>query len=161
MSIRRERQPERKTGHWQQDFTSLLLELREQPLDRRTFLRRIKLLLAAGAFPLIIPAGVPENKSENTGHSESNEAWKTLQAVHDHLFPANEDAPGARQLNATASLLTTVSEPQFDPDNREFIRNGIGWLNQLAQEKTGKTFSALDVRQREKVLRQIEKSSAG
>jgi len=49
----------------------------------------------------------------------------------------------------------------MDPDNRKFIVNGVGWLNDIASKRHEAVFIDLNGDQREDVLRQIEKTGAG
>jgi gluconate 2-dehydrogenase gamma chain len=87
--------------------------------------------------------------------------WKTLSEVQQHLFPPAEDTPGASDINAIVYLYNTLENPAADGEDREFMVNGVGWLNELVQEKYRQSFVTLDTAQRETVLRQIEQSGAG
>ena len=55
----------------------------------------------------------------------------------------------------------TYHSPDGRKTNKEFIVNGVGWLNDLTQEKYKKPFMVLNEQERETVLRQIEQSKAG
>ena len=91
----------------------------------------------------------------------SEDPWKTLAEVQEHMFPAAADAPGASDIGAIVYLHNTIENPAADGEDREFLFNGVGWLNDLAREKTGHAFVALDEQQKETLLRQIEESRAG
>lgn len=87
--------------------------------------------------------------------------WKTLSEVQQHLFPAAEDTPGASDINAIVYLYNSLENPATGAEDRELVVNGVGWLNELVQEKYQLSFNSLDTEQREAMLRQIEQSRAG
>lgn len=153
MTIRRDRRQEDEPAELRRGLVTLLQDFRDHKIDRRSFLTKIGVLLAAGSLPLIA-------RVESVA-AESNEPWLTFAAVQDQLFPTTADAPGANEINATAYLRRVLTESHTDPDDKQFILNGVGWLNDLAREKQGKMFYKLNEEQRELVLRQIEKSRAG
>lgn len=125
-------------------------------MDRRSFM----LLLAstAAAYPLSLLA---EKRTTQTLGNDLEEPWKTLDAVMEHLFPADEESPGARDIQAIQYMQNMLQAPDVDTDERNFIFNGVGWLNDLAVKNLGKKFIELNEVQRETILRTIEKSRAG
>jgi gluconate 2-dehydrogenase gamma chain len=84
-----------------------------------------------------------------------------LAEVQEHLFPAAADTPGAGDIQAIVYLHNTIENPAADGEDREFVFNGVGWLNDLAEETFQQNFAALGEQQRETLLRQIEQSRAG
>ena len=136
---------------------------RQQGISRRAFLNRIALLASlAASFPA---ATLAQRRDAATvaGHPawRDQEPWQTLAAVQEHLFPAGPDVPGASDFGAIVYLHNTLENPAADADDREFIFNGVGWLNDLLREQDRQPFTALDEPQREAVLRDIEQSRAG
>lgn len=91
----------------------------------------------------------------------SGPQWETLAAVQDHLLPSEPQAPGAREVHATAYLYYALTAPGADPDDRVFIRDGLNRLEQVVADSDGKSFLALDERQRETALRTFEKDEGG
>ena len=132
-------------------------------ISRREFLNRLTLLgsLLAG-FPA---AALAQSRSEAHAHQPpdwlNDEPWKTLAEVQEHMFPASADTPGASDIQAIVYLHNTIENPAADGKDREFLFNGVGWLNDLTREKTGLPFVDLDEQQKERLLRQIELSRAG
>ncbi len=164
MSIRKECPPYSERNDWRKEIISLLDEVRSKTIDRRTFLAHIGAVLAITAtLPLPVRSESHEksNKTVNNDSLFVEEPWRTLSLVHNHLFPTSSDAPGAKQINATAYLQGMLDEPDMDPDNREFILDGVGWLNDIAHKRQQVAFIDLNEDQREDVLRQIEKTGAG
>jgi gluconate 2-dehydrogenase gamma chain len=137
---------------------------RSKPITRRVFLNR---LAALGSLAACFPSAVlAERRAAVAGASSAinwldGDPWKTLAAVQQHLFPASEDTPGAEEIRAIHYLRKAIDNPAADGGDEDFVFNGVGWLNELTQEKYQRPFVALDEQQRETVLRQIEESRAG
>ncbi|HHH44483.1 MAG TPA: gluconate 2-dehydrogenase subunit 3 family protein [Gammaproteobacteria bacterium] len=134
---------------------------RQVLVTRREFLSR---LAALGALAASYPALALQERRSGAVEAPDwagKDPWHTLTAVQQHLFPAGEDTPGAADIHAIQYLRNTLDNPAADGEDREFVVNGVGWLNELAQERTGKPFIKLDETQREELLRTIEQSRAG
>ncbi len=126
-------------------------------LDRRSF---IKLLATAVAsYPLASLADKRKNPAVDL--KTIDEPWQTIAAVQEHLFPADENSPGASDINALQYLQTMLTAPDMEEDERQFIVNGEKWLNELSLQIHSKKFIDLDTETREQILRKIEQSRAG
>lgn len=142
---------------------NILNKINATTQKRRVFLRNFALLSAGAALPLSscfrssakrIPLGRnPEVLSELE--------WKTLVAIQDILFPSENDAPGAREINAASFYQWVISDPLLDPEETEFRKNGITWIEETAKENRGKSFVELDKEKQEMVLRYAEKYGWG
>lgn len=137
---------------------------RRGDISRRTFLQRLATLSGMlAAYPL---SGLSALRQRSGGGPETTswatqEPWETLDAVQRHLFPAGEDVPGAADIGALTYLRNAIENPEADGEDRTFVVNGVGWLNELTQDHFQRPFVELDEAQRETVLRQIEQSRAG
>lgn len=133
-------------------------------ITRREFLARLAMLTA-------LAAGYPVSaleKMRTAGNTAvrpewaDKDPWLTLAEVQEVMFPSGDkDIPGAADIQAIVYLHNTLENPAADGDDREFIFNGVGWLNDLTQEANSKNFIQLDDDQREIMLRRIERSDAG
>jgi len=129
--------------------------------SRRRFMQQ---LAGLGALATAFPAAVLAERRaapEVPAAWQDADPWRTLAAVQEHLFPAAPDTPGAADIRALDYLRNTIENPDADGEDREFIFNGVGWLNDLAQDTHRQPFTALDEAQRESLLRDIEQSRAG
>ncbi len=129
-------------------------ELRARLLSRRRFL----ITAAGGSVALLfgLQAATAEPSSDVAA-----DPWPTLDAVLQHLLPSEPDSPGAAEINATAYLRFVVGDPRVDRDEREFIVQGVSWLDDLAGQQHGAGFVTLNETDRESLLRQIARSDAG
>ena len=129
-------------------------------LSRREFMR--VLAVAAEAYPL---SSLAIKRSEAKERLNLSEPWLTLAEVQEHLFPAENTypniSPGAKDIHALQYLQTMMKTPGFDQEESELIKNGVGWLNDLAKQQYQKMFIQLDTEKKEKLLRRIESSRAG
>jgi len=125
-------------------------------LNRRTFIALIA--SAAATYPLNVLA---ERRLQQPSLSALEEPWKTIAAVQEHLFPADEHSPGAEDIQALSYLQNMILAPDISESEREHINNGAGWLNDLSVKIYQHKFIELDEISREKILRKIEQSRAG
>ena len=126
----------------------------EIAMKRRAFLKTS----GASALALGSPLTFAEPPS---GQVLNTDQWQVISTVQDHLLPSEPDAPGARDIGATAYLDRTLSDPRFDPEVKSFILNGIGWLEEIATEQEKQPFYVIEPALREDLLRQIAGSRAG
>jgi gluconate 2-dehydrogenase gamma chain len=129
-------------------------------VKRRDFLKAGSLAAFSPGVPLARTdrvVGLPER----SGQTFSQAQWAIIAAVQDHLLPSEPDAPGSREVNATAYLDRTLADPKFDPDVKGLILKGIGWLEEISEEQEGLRFLQLEPARREDLLRKIAGTRAG
>lgn len=125
-------------------------------INRRTFLLRVSGFFSTLLLPsFIIRASIKRPTNQLT------DPWLTINAVQDHLFPSETDSPGAKEINALEYLQNLVASPAIDQDEKEFMLNGVKWLNDLSLEKHETVFTQLSNLQQTHMLNQITKSKAG
>jgi len=130
-------------------------------VSRRTFLARMAGVSVAALFPLTAAGGATQGSETSQEVILTAPQREVLDAVQVHLFPPEPGSPGAREINALAYLEGVLRDAEIDREERQFIRNGVGWLEDLLKDSPEKTFSGLNATQREKMLRKIEQSRAG
>lgn len=123
-----------------------------QLLTRRRFLLQLAGGSLAALFPWTAQAAPTLTEAQR---------WRVLDAVQQHLFPSEPDAPGAREIKALAYLRFILGHDPGKADDRRFLLQGAGWLEDMARQLAQASFLKLDEAQRERVLREIEKSEAG
>ncbi len=85
-----------------------------------------------------------------------------LDTIFMRLFPDDGDGPSANDLNITTYLEWAMTdEVNINDGDPEFIIKGIGWLNQLAQDETGKRFRLVNNEGQDKLIAQTINSEAG
>ena len=125
-------------------------------LNRRTFLSRTAGFLATLFFSPVVVRAAKERSS-----IQHKDPWLTIGVVQNHLFPSESDSPGAKEINALTYLRNVIATRTIDQDEREFILNGVKWLNDLSIEKHKAVFTQLSYSQRSDMLHQITISKAG
>ncbi|MDQ1363086.1 MAG: gluconate 2-dehydrogenase gamma chain [Pseudomonadota bacterium] len=124
-------------------------------------LRRREFLLLLTSLATLSPGRLFSANNQQTITQYHDEPWITLDTVFEHLFPAVDGAPGAREIRVIAYMQTMLNAPDADPEDMTFINKGAGWLNDLSQTEYKHPFAALDENTRENILRKIETSEAG
>jgi len=139
----------------------LLSDWRQHLLTRRQLLMAAAGGSLAAMFPLLSNAAVTTVTTKADKAPDTYDTWTTIDAVQQHLFPKEDKAPGAREINALGYLQFVVTDTTLDTDSREFITKGAAWLEGMAHELYKTSFTKLDAKQSEKVLQRIASSEAG
>jgi gluconate 2-dehydrogenase gamma chain len=130
---------------------------------RDALLTRRQLLVAAagGSLAMLFPFTASASAAAETAAGSQPDPWPLIDAVQQQLFPSEDNAPGAREINALGYLRFVVSNATLDTEDRAFITRGAAWLDDMAQQMFKQSFTALDAADSEKVLQRIAGSEAG
>lgn len=66
-----------------------------------------------------------------------------IQKVQLVLFPDDANGPSAEDINAYSHLIWVLSDVHKDQESIDYIKKGLRWTEETAQENYGKTFSLL------------------
>ncbi|MEN8214368.1 MAG: gluconate 2-dehydrogenase subunit 3 family protein [Pseudomonadota bacterium] len=127
-------------------------------MDRRYFL---KITSAGTAATAAATASLPlfsASQQQPGDAGLSDQQWQTLDAVQEHLFPSETDAPGAREVKALHWLQQVFLDDGIDEEHKQFLRSGVAQVDETAMELHHKAFVRLQHAQRETVLRTMEQS---
>jgi gluconate 2-dehydrogenase gamma chain len=130
-------------------------------IERRSFLAN-SLKAAAGVAVLpgmsFLTACSPDTNQQQLVKIQP---WTTFAAVQQQLLPNDGNGPDAFSINATTYLKFVLDARDTDQDDREFLVNGIDWLDELCLKQFNNHFSACNSTQQQNSLSQIAKSDAG
>ncbi len=142
-----------------------------EKVSRRSFLKSAAGASAIGlSSGMALPAFSLTSKDKNTlAELTKTDPWLTLDATLTHLLPESPSStlshpdrgPSAKDINALAYLHQVMKVQPISVDEKEFIINGVGWLNGFAQSEQGKPFVQLSFQEKEDILRIISNSNAG
>ena len=135
-------------------------------LTRREFLRQTgAAALLAGLMlekPQLVWSATSASGKTQTRQAFSAHEKTVLAAVQLQLFPDDGDGPSAADINALEYLDWALNDPDNIADgDREFIRKGVGWLEDLTHEREGKSFIELPQKKQQQTLEKIAASKAG
>lgn len=82
---------------------------------------------------------------------------KIILAVQEHLFPKTKEAPSSQEINAREYLHLVLHDQTLDIRDRQFIKNGIKWLEEETQEKYNRSFINLSFKEKETIFQEISK----
>jgi gluconate 2-dehydrogenase gamma chain len=151
----------KRLDEWDKQVPASVLAKQEHLNARRRFLAACA---GTAALPLMnaVPARAVANAVEGEAATwQAREPWRTLAAVQEHLFPSDAEAPGARQINATQYLKNVIDHHGIEQSEKDFIQNGVKWLNGIARETYAASFIELNAAEKEKTLRKVAQSRAG
>lgn len=127
-------------------------------LSRRQLLKSAAGASAVAALPVF--AFTPTAQQTLLALTKTD-PWLTLDATLQHLLPKSTSGPSATEINALAYLYQVMTVQPTEQDEKDFIVNGVGWLNNYANSELGKAFVFLSYEQKESLLRGISRSFAG
>jgi gluconate 2-dehydrogenase gamma chain len=117
---------------------------------------------AGGSLAMLFASpSLSSEKKAKMQNSKMSNTWQVIDVVQQHLFPVEDNSPGAREINALTYLQFIVTDDTLDTDSREFITQGAMWLEGMADQLYKKSFVELKSDSREKVLKRIASSKAG
>jgi len=140
--------------------TGLATRIQEKR-SRRDFLKMAGILGASILIPSCDNSNTQSAADKATPSLVNKAPWQTFVAVQNHLFPKDSDSPGADDVNATLYLKSVLELPGVDDADKQFLRDGVNWTNDIAMQMTKKTFHQLSKTEKETVLQRIATSSAG
>jgi hypothetical protein len=80
---------------------------------------------------------------------------KTLEVLHKDLFPSSSFIPNVKFINANIYLDKIFAHSRVSHEDKQYIKNGVRWLNEEAINKYKKVYAKLPEEKRQKVLSDI------
>ncbi len=126
-------------------------------ISRRRF---IKSIMAAGVFSQV---SFLESCIAKQGDEEylSTKQFVILTEVQNILFPKDDNGPGALDFNAQYYILWVLSDKRLDPEENQYIVNGIDWVEETALETHNKSFIELDKKEQVTLINKISETNWG
>ena len=84
-----------------------------------------------------------------------------ITSVQNILFPSDNNGPGAYDIMADKYLLWVLTDKHMDPEEKDYIINGISWVEETADENYSLTYNELSQSQKEKLVTDIAKENWG
>lgn len=139
------------------------LRLQSPLIQRRVFVKGLAAigLLTQTSFLSAFNFDVSSNLYESNPDLLSNKQLNILRDVQQYLFPNDGNGPGAAQVNATEYMIWVLSDPQKDPIDTKYIIDGIGWVDETADEEYAKPFDQLTTTEKEALVAFIAKEAWG
>ncbi len=142
-------------------------------LNRRAFLKTSTAIALLAGLPACKPTQDVTKSNNNPAPSAttnkdipasvfSDYQKKVLAQVQMQLLPDDGDGPSAQDINGVDYLEWAMTDQQNIQDgDPDFIRKGIGWLDDLAVQTKGEVFIQLDQTNQHNIIEKIAGSSAG
>lgn len=83
--------------------------------------------------------------------------FRILERATDILFPQDELGPGAIELQSPQYILWVLRDELIDPDENEFIINGIDLIDEASRKKFGSRYVSLSVIESEQLIELLSK----
>ena len=127
-------------------------------VSRRSF---IKNALAIGALSQMTLLQSCINKDDNADLVLSKKQLTIASSIQNILFPKDELGPGAIDFNADKYLLWVLSDTRLDPDENQYIIDGLNWVNETAEEEKQSSFLKLSKKEQVQLIQSISQKGWG
>ncbi len=87
--------------------------------------------------------------------------FKTVLRIQDILFPKGKNIPSAKDFNAHLYLIWVLSDENILKEDRQYLKDGIRWVEETAQEEYQTDFLNLSKTEQEKLILFISKKNWG
>lgn len=124
-------------------------------LSRRKFMGS----LLTGAMVTALPTIA--NSSLSNQKVLSDKQLAIVSSVQQIMFPSDNNGPGAYDILADKYLLWVLSDERMDPEEKEYILYGIGWVEETANEEYSSSYSSLSEEQKKDLISLISKENWG
>lgn len=125
-------------------------------ISRRNF---IKNTMAVGMLSQIPLMESCTNEVSKT--SLKDKQLNLVISVQNILFPRDENGPGAADVNADKYLIWVLSDERIAPDDKQYVIDGIRWLNESAEETHSKKYLKLTKKKQVNLIQSISKTNWG
>ncbi len=85
----------------------------------------------------------------------------TLALLQEDLFPSLNEKLNIHTINARAYLSYILNHPRVSDDDKRFLKKGVLWLDEEADDLFGAQYAKLPAKKRQKVLKSITKTEWG
>jgi len=131
--------------------------LGEWRLSRKKFIGGI----AMAGFMTNIPIAKAIGSSLVDENTLSQNQFSIIESVQKILYPSDGNGPGAYDVLADKYMLWVLSDVRMDPEEKEYIINGIGWVDETADENFSKGYLQLTQNEKETLIADISKETWG
>ncbi len=121
-------------------------------MKRRDFLLTSGTGLSSLSLSGIVNAAICSDIPAPSVREFTPQDWHIIAAVQNHIFPSEDQTPGAVEIQALRYLHNYLANPATDPENVKFIHSGSRQLQQFAEKNHSIPFTQLSIDEREKLL---------
>jgi len=125
-------------------------------ISRRNFLKNT---LAVGVMSQVAFIQSCENETSKTILNEKQS--KIIISVQNILFPKDKNGPGAVDFNAHHYLQWVLSDKRIPSDEKQYIIDGIRWVNETAEETHSKKYLNLSKKKQVSLIQSISNTNWG
>jgi len=144
-------------NHKSKYIPNKLVDVKTWQLSRKKFISGIFMASFLASLPSVSLVGNSFNKSDILSENQ----FSIVTSVQNILFPSDGNGPGAYDVMADRYLIWVLSDKRMDPEEKDYILNGIGWVDETAEENFSKTYNQLSQKEKEKLVADISNESWG
>ncbi len=97
----------------------------------------------------------------SSGDILTDDQFQLIRSVQQILLPSDGNGPGAKDIIADTYLLWVLSDIRMDPEEKEYIINGMGWVDETAEEEFSMGYNKLSQEKKEELIEIISREKWG
>ncbi len=126
-------------------------------LSRKNFIAGITMASFVASLPMASVIGANADSNKNLSQNQ----YSIVKSVQNILFPSDGFGPGAYDIMADSYLLWVLSDVRMDPEEKDYVINGIGWVDETANENFSKNYMQLSESERGTLIADISDENWG
>lgn len=123
-------------------------------MSRKVFVRSMLLAGVALQLPWLSACSPEESITINTSPL-SHDAYRSLKALQNVLFPEDGNGPGAARINADRYFLYVINDPRTDPEIQTFLLDKLERFTTKCLNENGLNFFELRVDEAEHFVESV------
>ncbi len=128
-------------------------------VGRRSFIRRITFVALGSQIPWVISCH--REISLNTGGVLTEKQAEIADFTFDFLLPEDGFGPSARSIRAYPYFIWVLQDPLYDPEQKEYYKKGLDWIEEYSNEEEGQPFHTLTKNKKKGLLQKAAKTGWG
>ncbi len=132
-------------------------------MKRREFIKKTLVIGIACQLPWFVSCQADHSQQISIPENEilSPEHRNIVLFFLKHFFPDVEGSPSIEKLNTYYHINNYLSDPNIDPDEQQYLKNGIKWVNETAVDNFNKKFNLLTLQEKETLIKKVLNTNWG
>ncbi len=126
---------------------------------RRRFLRHVTIMALGAQLPWL--SACKREKVLNTGGVLTSSQAVIADYAFDLLLPADGHGPSAKDVRAYPYFLWVLQDPEYDPEQQEYYKEGLDRIEERANETYGVPFHTLSIKKRKPLFQTFAQTDWG
>ncbi len=146
----------------QKEAPATIENIERWQMSRRQFVKSMLVASVISQIPILSACANEPKETNGLAFGQLNKHQKAImKEVQIILFPDDGNGPSATDINASKYLQWVISDTSMDPEEVEYILNGISWIEETVEEDYSQKFLELSIEEKETLIVNVSKTNWG